>query len=100
MEKSNSEVTTSHTRSLSAHKAKFKFCYIIRGLPGTGKSTVAKQLAGEHGVILKFEPNLSKFITNKSEGENTTEEKNYQEFCKHIQQGVEIIVIDGVNIRE
>ena len=77
MEKSSSQVVTSHTRSLSSHKAKFKFCYIIRGLPGTGKSTVAKQLAGENGVILKFEPNLSKFLPRENFEKNTTEEKNY-----------------------
>ena len=44
----------------SSQRAKFKFCYIIRGLPGTGKSTIAKQLAGEQGVILKFEPKINK----------------------------------------
>ena len=47
------------SKSEGVHRAKFKFCYIIRGLPGTGKSTIAKQLAGENGVILKFEPKIN-----------------------------------------
>ena len=33
----------------------FKFCYIMRGLPGTGKSTVANQLAGPNGVVLNLD---------------------------------------------
>jgi adenylate kinase family enzyme len=37
---------------------KFKFCYIMRGSPGSGKSTVAIQLAGENGNILTFDSNL------------------------------------------
>ena len=38
----------------------FKFCYIIRGLPGSGKSTVAAQLAGTTGVVLNLESNILK----------------------------------------
>ena len=39
---------------------KFKFCYILRGLPGCGKSTVANQLAGTNGVILNLDKNVNK----------------------------------------
>ena len=39
---------------------KFKYCYILRGLPGCGKSTVAKQLAGTAGVILNLDKNVNK----------------------------------------
>ena len=34
------------TRLSMQDPTKFKFCYILRGLPGSGKTTVAKQLAG------------------------------------------------------
>lgn len=34
---------------------KFKFVYIMQGLPGSGKSTVAKQLAGEKGKIFTLD---------------------------------------------
>lgn len=34
---------------------KFKFCYIMQGLPGSGKSTVAKKLAGDHGKIFALD---------------------------------------------
>ena len=30
---------------------RFKFCYIMQGLPGSGKSTVANELAGSSGKI-------------------------------------------------
>jgi shikimate kinase len=34
---------------------KFKFCYIMQGLPGSGKSTVAKELARAHGKIIALD---------------------------------------------
>lgn len=34
---------------------KFKFCYIMQGLPGSGKSTVAQQLAGKNGKIFHID---------------------------------------------
>jgi predicted ATPase len=36
---------------------KFKFCYVMRGAPGSGKTTVANELAGEGGVIFSLEKN-------------------------------------------
>ena len=32
----------------------FKYWFIMRGIPGSGKSTVAKRIAGEHGVRLNY----------------------------------------------
>ena len=37
---------------------KFKFCYVMRGIPGSGKSTVAKELASDNGVILTIDKSL------------------------------------------
>lgn len=48
------------TRQSMNDPNKFKFCYILRGLPGSGKSTVAKQLAGSSGVILDLDKNVQK----------------------------------------
>lgn len=47
------------TRQSMNDPNKFKFCYILRGLPGCGKSTVAKQLAGTNGVILDLDKNVN-----------------------------------------
>lgn len=38
---------------------KFKFCYIMQGLPGSGKSTVAKQLGGENGKIFSLDTTIA-----------------------------------------
>ena len=43
---------------------KFKFCYIIRGLPGSGKSTVAQQLAGSTGVVLNLDGHVQRHSQN------------------------------------
>ena len=38
---------------------KFKFCYIMRGIAGSGKTTVAKELARNGGVIFTLDKSLS-----------------------------------------
>ena len=55
-----SETSASNARLSMPRAGLFKFCYIIRGLPGSGKSTVAAQLAGENGVILNLEASVIK----------------------------------------
>ena len=54
-----SETSASNHRLSVPAAGLFKFCYIIRGLPGSGKSTVAAQLAGDNGVILNLDANVS-----------------------------------------
>jgi predicted ATPase len=34
---------------------KFKFCYVMRGAPGSGKTTVANELARNTGVIITLD---------------------------------------------
>ena len=80
---------------------KFKFCYILRGLPGSGKSTVAKQLAGTNGTILNLDKNVNKHATQegtKSDEAPEIREKHFAEFCSEIQKGTQIIVVDNMNI--
>ena len=87
----------------------FKFCYIIRGLPGTGKSTVAKQLAGTTGVVLNLDSHV---VKSSSEGDANGKgaheadslleihRKHYEEFCAEVSKGTPIIVVDNNNIKE
>ena len=48
--------------------SKFKFCYIIRGLPGSGKSTVASQLAGSSGVVLNLDSKVTRHSQTSKDG--------------------------------
>ena len=87
---------------------KFKFCYIMRGYPGSGKSTVAKQLAGTNGKILYFENKLSqsppdiKKTESKEEkvGNYQMEDNSYNEFCQEIANGTEILIVDNNSLCE
>lgn len=88
---------------------KFKFCYIIRGLPGSGKSTVAAQLAGDSGVILHLDGTVrrSSQVANaqgigghEADNANEIKEKHYAEFCTEVRKGTPIIVVDNSNILE
>jgi len=51
----------------------FKFCYIMRGIPGSGKSTVAKQLAGENGVVLNLDQHVVRHATLARSGQSAQE---------------------------
>ena len=76
---------------------KFKFCYIMRGLPGSGKSTVAEQLAGTSGVILNLDTTVNRHsqMADAGSGETAQEadsfveiqEKHYAEFCAEVRKG-------------
>jgi len=67
------------TRSSSSSKSKapaanlFKFCFIMRGLPGSGKSTVAAQLAGERGVVLNLDEGVRRISASAGSGESAQE---------------------------
>ena len=39
----------------SHNPKRFKFCYIMQGIPGSGKSTVAKELARDTGKIFALD---------------------------------------------
>jgi predicted kinase len=75
----------------------------MRGLPGSGKSTVARQLAGETGKIFALDKSiadLKKSLLNDQVSVSDIYDNNYKEFCEEIVKGTEIIVIDNTNLRE
>jgi broad-specificity NMP kinase len=82
---------------------KFKFCYIMRGLPGSGKSTVAQQLAGPNGRIFTLDKTIVDYkhsLLNEEMSVNDIYDKNFEEFCDEINKGTEIIVVDHTNLME
>lgn len=76
-----------------------KILYICRGLPGSGKSTMAKQLAGSTGVIYStddFFMQNGKYNFNPGKlGEY--HQKNFERAKLAMEQGVSPIVVDNTN---
>ena len=78
-----------------------KVVIIMRGVPGSGLSTVAKAIAGNHGVIHStdyfFTDASGKYIFDGSKL-TTYHKMNYDCFLCSIQEGKELIIIDNTNI--
>ena len=100
--------TSKHSR-VAPPTTLFKFCYIMRGLPGSGKSTVAYQLAGATGVVLNLDSKVNRQTrTSGGSGEAGGEadslfdihEKHYAEFKAEVLKGTPVIVVDNSNIKE
>ena len=78
-----------------------KIAYIMRGVPGSGKSEVAKQLAKEIGAIhstddffyvngeYRFDPGRLQ--------EN--HDRNFEAFCQSLHQGIPVVICDNTNMR-
>ena len=89
--------------SCSQIQDKFKYWFIVRGLPGSGKTTVAHKIAGTEGVV-----HSTDIYIDKTKGEDNftskkmTEihEKNYAAFSKSIDAGVGVVVVDHTNVCE
>ena len=85
--------------------SKFKFCYIMRGLPGSGKSTVAKKLAGPSGKLIQIDKKVHEKIktivhTPESDEDREIYDIIFKEFCEELEMGTETIVIDNINLCE
>ncbi len=87
-----------------SQQKKFKFCYIMQGLPGSGKSTVAKQLAGENGKVFSLDTTIAskkQKITHLDQSSiQEIYDQIFQEFSAEIEKGTETIVIDNTNLSE
>ena len=77
--------------------------YLLRGLPGSGKSHTAKRLARPNGVICETDSYFEKQIGNETiydYDESLFEEArrvNFEKYCHAIDQGVSRIVVDRGN---
>ena len=78
-----------------------KIVFIMRGVPGSGKSTIAKEIAHPDGVIHStdsyFEENGEYTFDPSKLGEN--HEKNFQSFQKSLSGEKPIVVVDNTNIK-
>jgi len=86
---------------MSSNIQEVKIAYIMRGLPGSGKSTVAKQLAGKTGVIHSNDTYL--IVDGKyqysAEQLPTNRQKNFSAFKKSLEEGIGVVVCDNTNTK-
>ena len=75
----------------------------MRGLPGSGKSTVARKIAGTEGVVHSADIFFDK---NHADEDFTSakmieiHDKNFTEFSKSIDAGQGVVVVDHTNVCE
>ena len=77
-----------------------KTVFILRGVQGSGKSTVAHKIAGETGVVCSsdefcYDEN-GKYIWTP-ELQVVARRKCQEKFVDSLNRGAEVIVVDGVN---
>ena len=77
-----------------------KTAYIMRGIPGSGKSTVAKALAGANGVIHSTDSYFMvdgkyQFDPSKLGAHHTSNLSSFAESCR---VGIEVVICDNTNI--
>jgi predicted ABC-type ATPase len=78
-----------------------KVVYIMRGVPGSGKSTRAMELAADGGIIHStdsFFYNDGKYRFDK-ERLQEFHDKNFEAFCESIKNNIPIIVVDNTNTK-
>lgn len=79
-----------------------KFCYILRGVPGCGKSTVAKSIAGDNGIICeadKFFMEDGKYNFNPS-NLGKAHAWCFSTFKKAIDNDVEKVIVSNTSTKQ
>jgi adenylate kinase family enzyme len=82
-------------------KAQQKEFIIMRGLPGSGKSTTARQLAGNTGVVLAADDYFTDEEGNYHWNENRigyAHQWNYDRIEKAIKEGISPVIADNTNV--
>ncbi len=78
-----------------------KFSFIMRGVPGSGKSTTAKMLAGEHGIIHAVDTyhtdEQGNFLWSDEKSEERYQ-KNFEAFVASLDKEIPVVVCDCINI--
>ena len=76
--------------------------YIMRGVPGSGKSTEARRLAGEDGVVHSTDDYRAQgdgsHVYDRSQNARN-HDKNFAAFCASLAAGVPVVVCDNINYR-
>jgi len=78
-----------------------KFAFIMRGVPGSGKTTTANFLAGSNGSVhsiddLHVDPEGNFLWSDDKEHE--LYEKNFIEFVSSLDKSIPVVICDCINI--
>jgi tRNA uridine 5-carbamoylmethylation protein Kti12 len=78
-----------------------KIAYILRGVPGSGKTTLARQLANGIGAIHSTD---DFFVLNgeyRFDGRKLQEyhDLNYEAFCRSLAKDIPIVICDNTNVK-
>lgn len=78
-----------------------KIAYVMRGVPGSGKSALAKTLAGDNGAIHSTDDFFYVDGEYRFDGERlrSYHERNFEAFCNSLRNGVQVVVLDNTNTR-
>ena len=80
-----------------------KFAFIVRGVPGSGKSTTAQYLAGDVGIVHAVDDlhidEKGCFRWNDDRVEEYYQQ-NFDAFAKSCQTGVSVVVCDNINVTQ
>ena len=74
---------------------------IMRGIPGSGKSTMAKELAGSNGVIHCTDDYFMVDGVYRFDFKKIKEyqDKNFEAFCRSLADGIETVICDKTNVQ-
>jgi|GEM_PF-2329737 len=100
LQKKMSEVR--YERLTNPELARKKIVYIMRGVPGSGKSTVAREIAHPDGIIhstdSKFYDEHGEYVFDPKRLKEYHDE-NFDDFCKSLDAGVPIAILDNTNVQ-
>ena len=78
-----------------------KFAFIMRGVPGSGKTTTANFLAGSKGSVHSIDDlhmnEEGNFLWNDDK-EHELYEKNFVEFVSSLDKNLPVVICDCINI--
>ena len=78
-----------------------KIAYIMRGLPSSGKSTIAKMLTNGVGIIHSTDDFF--FVGGEyrfnSEQLQEKHDRNFEAFCHSLREGIPIVICDNTNVK-
>lgn len=80
-----------------------KECFILRGLPGSGKTTISQSLAGLHGIVHEADSfcyNNEGVYEFKIEEASLNHKKCFDSFCESIDGGIVKVVQSNTNTAE